>query len=89
MKKFLLAVAPVSLALTPVALPTVASAETGRDIVEFCKAVNDTFPGFYESTGDCVSEGAQICVEIRDADQLEFYGFRTMGECVNSLKSNF
>lgn len=89
MKKFLLSVFPCTLAFTPVALPTVAFADPGRDIVEFCKAVNDAFPGFYESTGDCVSEGAQICVEIRKADQLEFYGFKTMGECVNSLKSNF
>ncbi|MEO7634720.1 MAG: hypothetical protein ABIS38_03610 [Sphingomicrobium sp.] len=87
MKKLFMSLSACTLIFAaPVAVPTAASAESNRPIVELCKDFIAANPGVYANLGECVSTPARFCNEVKKAGFLELFGFKNQGECVNYIK---
>ena len=98
MRKLILLVGVMSLAATPVAIPTVASAQSASDQVDACEALVDE--GAYESLGECVSEARTsplgFCKFLKDFDIYpiflydesinDFVEIANQGDCVSTIR---
>jgi hypothetical protein len=95
MKKLILSLGAGSLAFAaPVAFPTAAVAQADNSsIVKACKAFMAENPGVYDSVGQCTSQPAKLCNEVKKAEGFPFdVGdgtiLKNQGECVNYVKAS-
>jgi hypothetical protein len=98
MKKLLLSMSAFSLTFAAsLAVPAPASADPGKgraaEYAEFCKFFITIDP--ITNVGECLSGSrsdhfsafpAHYCNLLDNADLLEFYGYRNLGECIDDIK---
>ena len=93
MRTILMALAATGmLTVTPMALPTIAVAQTNNEALAFCKSVITDPPQDRNlgTLGECTSIftvpdpgfAAHICDLWLERDQLEDFGYATYSECV-------
>jgi hypothetical protein len=56
MRKLTLGLGAITLAATPVTLPTIAHSQSASDLPGLCREIVESGGGGYKSVGDCVSE---------------------------------
>ena len=69
-------------------IPTAANA-AGNDEVVMCRALVDA--ELFSSLGECMSivrtAPPVVCKSLKDANYLELFGWRNIGDCVSTLRS--
>ena len=78
MKKLLLSVGLVSLAVSPVAVPRAANAQSAKDVAELCQMLAGN-GGAYDTVGECVGEIRGLPVDRCQFFKL-YLGFPQMVE---------